>query len=103
MTGYEFSAADLSLWQQFAQTIKLQQKNKIQAACERHLSRNLISNKDFFIGAGVGRFLVKQIAEDLGYPYLDFTELFVNQVSHSSIDFADCAPAVSVAMLMALR
>lgn len=103
MTGYEFSATDLSLWQQFAQTIKLQQKNKIQAACERHLSRNLISNKDFFIGAGVGRFLVKQIAKDLGYPYLDFNELFVNQVRHSSMDVADCAPAVSVAMLMASR
>ncbi len=103
MTGYEFSDNELFLWKQLAQNIKTQQKYKIQRACERQLSRQLINKADYFIGAGVGRFLVKQIADSLGYPYLDFTTLLDNQGSYSDMDSADCAPAVSVALLMASR
>jgi len=99
MTGYEYLDEDLSLWKQFAQNIKNQQKNKIKQACEKHLSRNLLSNKDCFIGAGVGRFLVKQLADDLGYPYIDFSELIEQKVKDLEIDTADCAPAVAVALL----
>jgi len=99
MTGYEYLDEDLALWKQFAQNIKTQQKNKIKQACEKHLSRNLLSNKDYFIGAGVGRFLVKQLAGDLGYPYIDFSELIEQKENNSEIDTADCAPAVAVALL----
>ena len=99
MTGYEYSKTDLFLWQQFAQNIKDQQKNRISNACERLLSRNLISNKDCFIGAGVGRFLVKQIADDLGYSYIDFNDLLESNKNTSAMAIADCAPAVSVALL----
>ena len=100
MTGYEYSEHDLPLWQQFAKNIKSQQKHKIKSACERQLSRNLISDNDFFIGAGVGRFLVKQIADDLNYPYLDFTELLGNKLPVSQLSIADCAPAAAVALLL---
>jgi len=89
MTGYEYLDKDLALWKQFAQKIKTQQKNKIKQACEKHLSRNLLSNKDCFIGAGVGRFLVKQLADDLGYPYIDFSELIEQKENNSEIDTAD--------------
>lgn len=99
MTGYEFSENDLNLWKQFAQTIKSQQKHKIQKSIERQLSRNLVSNADSFIGAGVGRFLVKQLADEIGYPYLDFTDLFEHRLEKSEMDIADCAPAASVALL----
>lgn len=101
MTGFEFSENDLDLWKQFAQTIKSQQKYKIRKAIERQLSRNLVSGNDFFIGAGVGRFLVKQIADELGYPYQDFTDLFEHKLENSPMDIADCAPAASVALLAA--
>ncbi len=100
MTGYEYASDDLPLWQQFAQNIKSQQKTKIQNACERQLSRNLITKADFFIGAGVGRFLVKQIAADLGYPYLDFTDLIDSELNNTEMDIADCAPAAAVALLV---
>ncbi len=99
MTGFEYVEADLALWKQFAQTIKSQHKNKIKQACERQLSRNLLSNKHCFIGAGVGRFLVKQIADDLAYPYIDFTDLIEQKVNDLEIEAADCAPAVAVALL----
>lgn len=103
MTGYEYVSNDLSLWQQFAQTIKSQQKIKIRHACERQLSRNVITQKNFFIGAGVGRFLVKQIADDLGYPYLDFTDLIDSELNNTGMTIADCAPAVAVALLICLN
>lgn len=102
MTGFEFSKKDLSLWKQFAQTIKVQQKNKIQHACERQLSRNVSLSPGVFIGAGVGRFLVKQIASDLGYPYVDFVDLVAKKSNDSKMDVADCAPSVSVALLASL-
>lgn len=101
MTGYDFSENDLPQWTLLAENIKAQQKNRIQQACERQLSRQLISKTDYFIGAGVGRFLVQQIAEYLQHPYIDFTTLLDNQISYSDMDVADCAPAVSVAMLIA--
>ena len=99
MTGYEYSANDLPIWKQFAENIKAQQKNKILQACQRQLSRQLISEDAIFIGAGVGRFLVKQIADDLGYGYCDFTDLIDVKYVNNSIDVADCAPAVAVALL----
>lgn len=100
MTGYEYTEEELFLWKQFAQEIKSQQKDKIKRACERQLSRCVISNKDYFIGAGVGRFLVKQIAEELGYPYLDFTDCLKSNHQDLVLSIADCAPAASVAMLV---
>lgn len=99
MTGYEYIESDTVLWVQFAQDIKNQQKNKIKEAVEKHLSRNLLSRGDYFIGAGVGRFLVKQLADELRYPYLDFSELIQQHAKKLKIDSADCAPAVSVALL----
>jgi len=101
MTGYEYLEGDAVLWTQFAQDIKAQQKNKIKKAVEKHLSRGLLSRHDSFIGAGAGRFLVKQLAEELEYPYVDFSELIQQQSNKLEIDSADCAPAVSVALLYA--
>ncbi|KAF3981766.1 MAG: H4MPT-linked C1 transfer pathway protein [Methylococcales symbiont of Hymedesmia sp. n. MRB-2018] len=99
MTGYEFAENDLSYWLQFAEDIKQQQKNRIIQACEKQLSRKLASNKDFFIGAGVGRFLVKQIASEWGYPYRDFSDLIASKCNATEMTVADCAPAASVALL----
>lgn len=101
MTGYEYSEGDQEIWVQFAENIKDQQKDKIKQACRKHLERNLISKGDYFIGAGVGRFLVKQLADELGYPYVDFSDLIQPSSQNIGADLADCAPAVAVAKLYA--
>lgn len=103
MIGYEYAENDMSRWQQFALGIKSQQKNKIKRACERQLSRRIMSNKSYFVGAGVGRFLVKQIAEELGYSYIDFTDLFTSDIQQTGLSIADCAPAASIAQLVLAR
>lgn len=99
MIAYEFKDNELDLWQQFAHTLKSYQKQQIQTACQRQLSRVLPNKNTYIIGAGIGRFLVKQIATDLTLPYKDFSELFNYDLENSEITIADCAPAVAVAYL----
>ncbi|MFA5019201.1 MAG: H4MPT-linked C1 transfer pathway protein, partial [Methylobacter sp.] len=53
------------------------------------------------IGAGVGRFLVEQVALNLDRPYLDFSDLFPVAAIQSGMTTADCAPAAAVAYLAA--
>lgn len=102
LTGYEYAEKDVLMWKQFALAIKSQQKNKIKRACERQLSRRVMASECCFVGAGVGRFLVKQIAGELGCSYMDFTELFNSQGEQAGLSIADCAPAASVAQLVSL-
>jgi len=99
MIAYEFEAKQLDLWKQFALTLKSYQKQQIQTACQRQLSRVLPNKNTYVIGAGIGRFLVKQIAIDLALPYKDFSELFNDDLKNSEITIADCAPAVAVGYL----
>ncbi|MCK4494095.1 MAG: H4MPT-linked C1 transfer pathway protein [Methylococcales bacterium] len=99
MIAYDFEDNELDLWKQFALTLKSYQKQQIQIACQRQLSRVLPNKNTYVIGAGIGRFLVKQIATDLALPYKDFSELFNDDLENSEITIADCAPAVAVAYL----
>jgi len=99
MIAYEFEDNELDLWKQFALTLKSYQKQQIQTACQRQLSRVLPNKNTYVIGAGIGRFLVKQIATDLALPYKDFSELVNDELNNSEITIADCAPAVAVALL----
>jgi len=50
------------------------------------------------IGAGVGRFVLKRLAQRLDLPYVDFSDLVeaVPEIRHKA---ADCAPACAVALL----
>ena len=99
MIGSDFFPEELPRWCKFAENIRAQQLQKIQRGIEYRMQ-----NKDFpktnpFIGAGVGRFLVKQLAQLSGYPYLDFSDLFPASLNPSGLTAADCAPAVAVASL----
>jgi len=99
MIGCDFYADELPRWQLFAENIRDRQILQIQRGCEARLSRHELPPDSPLIGAGVGRFLVKQIAMNLGRPYLDFSDLFLTPVMQSAMTAADCAPAVAVACL----
>lgn len=99
MIGCDFNAGELPRWQQFARHIRSQQLQKIQRSCERQLSHLDLAQSGPFIGAGVGRFLVRQIALNLGYSYVDFSDLFQISTAQIGLSPADCAPAVAVACL----
>ncbi len=103
MIGCDFYPDELPRWRQFAENIRSQQIQQIQCGCETLLSRHPLPASSPVIGAGVGRFLVKQIALNLGRHYLDFSELLPIAVAQSGITTADCAPAVAMAYLAEVR
>lgn len=98
LTGYDFSEQDWPLWLAFANYIKAQQIALIHQACVRQGSRLNVENKPVLIAAGVGRFLLQEIAIELGFHCIDFADLLASAVQ-SSIDASDCAPAVAVAVM----
>ncbi|MFI3185397.1 MAG: hydantoinase/oxoprolinase family protein [Methylococcaceae bacterium] len=99
MIGCDFYADELPRWQLFAENIRAQQLQKIQRACETRLAQQALSVNSPLVGAGIGRFLVKQIAFNLGRPYLDFSDLLPVALTGAAITAADCAPAVAIAYL----
>jgi probable H4MPT-linked C1 transfer pathway protein len=99
MIGCDFNPGELPRWRSMAENLRSQQLNKIQRGCEKQLARGNLSKSSPFIGAGVGRFLVRQLAKNLGHAYFDFSELFTNVSNKSERTAADCAPAVAVASL----
>ncbi len=99
MIGCDFYADELPRWRQFAENIRSRQIQQIQHGCETRLSQYQLAQNSPLIGAGVGRFLVKQIASNLGRPYLDFSDLFPETVLQSDMAIADCAPAAAIAYL----
>jgi (4-(4-[2-(gamma-L-glutamylamino)ethyl]phenoxymethyl)furan-2-yl)methanamine synthase len=100
MLGCDYDDTVLPFWQVFAKDLRLQQMAKIQTACERQLARIAMPKGTPLIGAGIGRFLVKQIAQNLGRPYQDFSGLYLGRNAKSALTIADCAPAVAVASLV---
>ena len=99
MIGSDFVPDELPRWREFAENLRAQQLQKIRHGCEYRLQNQNFPNINPMIGAGVGRFLVKQLAQLSGYPYLDFSDLFPESASQTGLTAADCAPAVAVACL----
>ena len=99
MIGSDFLSEELPRWRQFAENIRAQQLQKIQRGCAYCIQDMNIPKNQPMIGAGVGRFLVKQLAQLSGYPYLDFSDLFPESANQTGLTAADCAPAVAVACL----
>jgi len=103
MVGCDFVPSEFSRWEAFANAIRAQQLQKIKQACITQLDYNQLPSSIPWVGAGIGRFLVKQLASDLGYAYLDFNELCPQLNQPSKMTAADCAPAVAVAQLAFAR
>jgi len=99
MLGCDFYPDDMPRWQQVAAHVRSQQLQKIQSACDYVQADSVTANAPL-IGAGVGRFLLRQLAEDMGRAYVDFSDLCGQTLSESGITPADCAPAVAVAYLI---
>lgn len=99
LTGYEFLPSDMPVWLDFARFLKNRQKQLILEACRRQISRIGRTEGFCLIGAGVGRFLLKEIADAEGLPYRDFNDFLPTAAAGALIGAADCAPAAAVAYL----
>ena len=100
MIGCDLKDFPLSDWQSLAYAIRQQQLSRIQLASQKQLSRLKTGEKTLLIGAGIGRFLLQEIASNLGLEYRDFDSLFKPSVDKTEMQIADCAPAVAIACLL---
>ncbi len=100
LLGSDFYVEELPRWKAFAENIREQQLQKILQACLCRLQAGELEKQQPLIGAGVGRFLVKELAQRLDRPYVDFTDLLPNAPIQTGLSAADCAPAVAVACLL---
>lgn len=98
MVGMDAGDVPHQAWSGLAAYFAGRQLDRLHRACARHLSAGLPPHAPL-VGAGIGRFLVRDLAAALGRPFIDVADL--PQHSGAGTVAADCAPAVAVAVLMA--
>ena len=98
MIGCDLEAFSTREWLGIAGEFRRLQVGRLAAACARQLAQGRLPADAPRVGAGVGRFLVPELARLSGRPALDFASLFP-EASAEPGRLADCAPAVAVAVL----
>ncbi|MCI0431480.1 MAG: hydantoinase/oxoprolinase [Rhodospirillales bacterium] len=98
MLGRDADALDE--WRSVARYIAGIHQHGIGQALRRMLSRRPALRTYPLVGAGIGRFIVRDLARGLGHPYLDFSSLLPGAAGALETEAAICAPAVAVAYLL---
>lgn len=100
MVGVDAGSADPCAWRRLAAFLAERQLRAIADACERILSRGGLSVEAPLVGAGVGSFIIKRLAERMQRPFIAF-EGFFEPADPTGPPIGDCAPAAAVASLAA--
>ncbi len=95
MIGHDAEDAHIGAWRMLALEFREAQLMRLQEATSHLLD---VDKSAHLIGAGVGRFLVRALAERLNKPYVDVESLLTTS-SASAHWAAVCLPAVAVASL----
>lgn len=98
MVGRDLEPADLGQWRGLARYIARVHLGLIRASVERILSRGSKTQDLPLIGAGVGRFWMRELAAQLGCQFIDFSELVAGPLELRNYA-AVCAPATALAYL----
>lgn len=93
MVGYDANDKPMTSWQQLANDCREKQIKQIQMAVVKQIKQDTK-----IIGAGIGVFLIEDIAQRLGQPYVNFSSLL-----NADIESDVCLPAYAVARLALLR
>ncbi|MFW5432648.1 MAG: hydantoinase/oxoprolinase family protein [Methylophilaceae bacterium] len=94
MVGHDGEDKPIDVWQQLARDCRAKQLQQIKWAVLKHIKDGMT-----IVGAGVGRFLVQSLADELPYPYADFASQLKGDDKH----VAACLPAYAVAQLAFLK
>ena len=94
MLGEDYREDDHDAWMSVANEIARKQRKLILKSITKQLKINPQISQ--IIGAGVGRFLLKEISEDLSLPYSDFIASILPTEIHYQSHAADCAPAIAM-------
>jgi probable H4MPT-linked C1 transfer pathway protein len=100
MLGRDLGSAAMGDWRRLAVHLAERQLQTLQSAADRILSRGTLDDDAPIVGAGVGRFLARGLAQRLRRPYVDFAELVEGETAAREWA-ARCAPAAAVAILAA--
>ncbi len=98
MLGRDFDPARLGACRRLAEWLAEAQFRRIEDACTRLWSREMLPHDAALVAAGVGRFLVHDLAARQGRRCLEFGSL-VTSAPGIAGRVSDCAPAVAVAWL----
>ncbi|MGF1612114.1 MAG: hydantoinase/oxoprolinase family protein [Kiloniellales bacterium] len=100
MLGLDADKVELAPWCALAADLARRQRRTIEDAAARVLSRGELGAMAPLVGAGVGRFLVPELAAALGRPCRDFADL-IEGSAEAKEAAARSAPAAAVALLAA--
>jgi len=103
MIGHDVEDAGISAWIGLAHSFKSVQLARLQEATEAHFARVDFEGDAPLIGIGVGRFLVKCLAERIQRPYVDISSTILAKDSSQQHLEGVCLPAYAVAYLLAKR
>lgn len=98
MLGRDLEDAPMERWRSLAGYIAEQQLQLLQEAAALVMSRQHTKEDAPVVGAGIGRFLVEDLAARLDRPYRDFASLVSGSEAVRN-RAAHCAPATAVALL----
>lgn len=94
MVGEDYIESNYDDWVTSAEYIATQQKNRIINKVQEIIFHHKSIRK--IIGAGVGRFVIKEVADQLDLSYQDFADCIVpSEIKYDAIA-NDCAPAVAL-------
>jgi probable H4MPT-linked C1 transfer pathway protein len=98
LIGCDAAQGPEEAWSRLARWLAGEQRAKLLRACERQLSRGLLSEAAPIVGLGVGRFIAARIAAQLERDYVSFADLAGVAREHArAVDV--CGPAFAVARL----
>lgn len=99
MIGHDLEDAAMEDWRRLAEYLAECQCRRLLDACLGVMSRCNVPVDAPVVGAGIGRAVLRGLADRLGRPYADFTAVVEgdDEVREAA---ADSAPAVAVALLL---
>ncbi len=100
MIGRDLRSASLASWTRLADYCRELQLREIQDSVMRCLSRLDSSDRPMLVGAGIGRFLAVDLGVRTGLEFRDYSSITGFAAVPGA---AECAPAVAVARLLAMR
>ena len=102
MLGRDHASAPMADWQTLARWFRARQFARLSSACERVSTAANLPLSATIVGAGVGRFLLREIAATTNRTYIEFSDLLsVENLTKEVV--SNVAPAVAVALLAQRR
>jgi uncharacterized hydantoinase/oxoprolinase family protein len=103
MIGHDADDASYAAWHALALEFKLKQIVRLQEVAMKHIARIKNNQNTKIIGVGVGRFLVRQIAENMGIQYLELADIIQKSTPITESELKHwasvCFPAYAIANL----